>query len=352
VLTINASTDTTQNYFSYTLTYIYDTIVSIFRAIFCGDCCYPTETPEIRQAEVITDNKIPNPKNLHSGPGPSTRMFNFVGNGGRIEHLDNQLNNPVVDVNVTKSVKGRERIECFLREHDLDTSDSALEGWSPLHEAIVLNPKVIKTLIDHGADLQAKTGGGLTPHDLATHVGKEEVIALIEGKEVINANEEFIKALCDGSDSSTIESLLNHSEFDPNFKINMQHHQVICDFVKSFQREGHNEEDGTIYKNWQPLHVAIALNAKESTVKILIDLGADVNNPIQNIFTPLSLAIMTQNKDLVSLLLENDIPNAITTLNGIEFTHTKIANNPDTTWHNPDIARVVSEHYLCQKEEK
>ena len=81
----------------------------------------------------------------------------------------------------------------FLTKHpslanakDMDTED---KGWTPLHmAAYVGNPAIIKVLLDHHAQTEARDKRGLTPLLWTAFVGKPEATAaLLSGGADINA---------------------------------------------------------------------------------------------------------------------------------------------------------------------
>jgi ankyrin repeat protein len=56
-------------------------------------------------------------------------------------------------------------------------------GWTFLHqEALAGNMATVKVLLDAGADVNARTGHGMTPLQLAKSLGWDKVAALLASK--------------------------------------------------------------------------------------------------------------------------------------------------------------------------
>ena len=124
-------------------------------------------------------------------------------------------------------------------------------GWTPLHWATAHgNLKLISTLLDKGADINAEDNNLWTPLHEAVSNGNKEVASLLLDK---------------GADV--------------------------------------NAEDNNL---WTPLHEAISISDLKIAV-LLLERGADVNKKDTNLWTPLELAKKEGNRNLIDLLSKYNV---------------------------------------------
>mmetsp|Transcript_16836 Transcript_16836/g.39268 ORF Transcript_16836/g.39268 Transcript_16836/m.39268 type:complete len:186 (+) Transcript_16836:785-1342(+) len=70
----------------------------------------------------------------------------------------------------------------LLRSNGADANLASKKGEPPLHRAAkknFLDDVIVRMLLDHGADVRARTRAGATPEDLASASGQEEVVELL-----------------------------------------------------------------------------------------------------------------------------------------------------------------------------
>ena len=132
------------------------------------------------------------------------------------------------------------------------------------------NPQITKTLIENGADVQAKDNKNKTALDYAKEQKKEEVIAILK-----QAKEENIPNL---NQSLAIPNSVSHSDSAISIEQNNVNNLVDADWWKTATFEDVRRE---------------------------IDKGADVNAKNDNEETPLHLAAYQNNPKIIELLVEN-----------------------------------------------
>ena len=83
--------------------------------------------------------------------------------------------------------KGHEEIVKFLLENtDINVNLTNTVGWTALIEAIILNDggekmqRIIRMLLEHGADPRMTDEWGVPPVELARRKGYMEIVAIIE----------------------------------------------------------------------------------------------------------------------------------------------------------------------------
>ena len=79
--------------------------------------------------------------------------------------------------------EGFEDLVVFLLQHGADVNAKTDQGYMPLHLAAhpwwAENTSIIQTLLDHGADKSACTEAGAAPIEIARRAGYAESVALL-----------------------------------------------------------------------------------------------------------------------------------------------------------------------------
>ena len=147
------------------------------------------------------------------------------------------------------------------------------DGWPPLFYAIFENDKdIVELLINKGADVDAEDNGGLTPRDLASREGYQDLIKLLTPK-----------------GAATV------------ITIHLAAREGDLEKVKSFIKDG-VDINAKAKGGETPLFAAISANKKD-VVEFLIAEGADVNAESKWGLTPLHEACVSTSKDVIELLI-------------------------------------------------
>ncbi|WP_264376206.1 ankyrin repeat domain-containing protein [Wolbachia endosymbiont (group B) of Idaea aversata] len=189
---------------------------------------------------------------------------------------------------------------------DINAKDN--ESWMPLHWAVQLGSlDVVKYLVERGANINALTADGRTPLDLAAQKNRVNVIEFLK-KAQLDLDKELLTAVQDG-DLNKVEGLANQGAGLNTKGSNdwtLLHFAVFSnkfDIVKFLLDKNANIKAKDVYGN-TPLHVAAQYDSKLEIVEFLLDRNAsginDVNN---NGSTPLHLAIQGNKPSTVKLLL-------------------------------------------------
>jgi len=198
---------------------------------------------------------------------------------------------------------------------DLKAKDDS--GDTLLHHAIRKhNAKMVKILIEHGADIEAKDCQGDTPLDVAiNYIRNKEIIDLLiakgahktKGKELekitVISQEELLqnlkKAVAKGQDINQADAIGRtplHAASEYGYK-------EAVDFLLS---KGANPNVAD-KMGFTVLHFAI-MHSQVEVAKVLIEHGADVNaKDNDKNFRPLHFAVMAKSKssELAELLIHN-----------------------------------------------
>ena len=204
-----------------------------------------------------------------------------------------------------------------LLAHKADVNVKAPGGETPLHVAVANGfMAVAELMLSHGADINARTTAGQTPLHLAATAGNTTVIGwLIAHKPEVDARDNYgLTPLFAAVQAGQIDAagLLLKNKADVNA-----------------QATGGTRDFGT---GWAPLHVAIAKNygGLDEMVKLLLENNArtDVQIPVYSFdfnqnrgrairppagyqfkgvenVTPLTMAVMSGQQEVVRLLIEH-----------------------------------------------
>ncbi|MDG7052918.1 MAG: ankyrin repeat domain-containing protein, partial [Wolbachia endosymbiont of Alcedoecus sp.] len=189
---------------------------------------------------------------------------------------------------------------------DINAKDN--ESWIPLHWAAQLSSlDVVKYIVERGANVNALTADGRTPLDLAVQRNYVNIINFLK-KAQLDLDKELLTAVQDG-DLNKVEGLANQGAGLNTKGSNdwtLLHFAAFSnkfDIVKFLLDKNANIKAKDVYGN-TPLHVAAQYDSKLEIVKFLLDKNAsginDVNN---NSSTPLHLAIQGNKPSTVKLLL-------------------------------------------------
>jgi ankyrin repeat protein len=132
--------------------------------------------------ELLNRGFDPNTKDEKGQPGLTVALQERSLNAARA-----LLARPATDVNVLNAV-GESPLMMAALKGDLDGAQLLLErgaqvnksGWTPLHYAATgPEPRLVRLLIDKGAELNAPSPNGTTPLMMAAQYGSEESVKLL-----------------------------------------------------------------------------------------------------------------------------------------------------------------------------
>lgn len=140
----------------------------------------------------------------------------------------------------------------FLLNHNADIAARTEDGWYPIHSAARWNQApVISILLEHGADINARTNSGQTPlHLAASEKENGETISLLLSN--CNLNTELRNSLGETAEDICARTSEHHKLFDErkkhqqNYPGNMDHqeHNPGCMDDKSASQEHQGNERG------------------------------------------------------------------------------------------------------------
>ena len=188
--------------------------------------------------------------------------------------------------------------------------------WTPLHVAVTTSdPHVVSMLVDRGADIDARTGDGQTPCQLAAN-------------RLAGLPAHFRICPTAGSDSTPAQTALAPTEAGPGREFSVDGailkggtalHEVAATAgpadVKDLLDRGadiHAKVDvyftgsGSSHTGATALHIAAGFNPDPAVTKLLVDRGVDVDAKTGGGSTPLHFAAQNNEPAVVDLLLQRD----------------------------------------------
>ncbi|ROW04579.1 hypothetical protein VMCG_05053 [Cytospora schulzeri] len=149
--------------------------------------------------------------------------------------------------------------ETRISNHEEDTAEPGTKGWlTPLHVAAQKGrDKIVRTLLQHNADCNAKDSDGLTPLAHATIGGHTEVVALL---------------LEHGAQISEVD---NQCRTALHWAVMRQREGVLEVLLENCGRE-HPAIDEYDRTGRAPVHIAIETNFEEG-LRLLLQFGANVH---------------------------------------------------------------------------
>ncbi|XP_044178516.1 transient receptor potential cation channel subfamily A member 1 homolog [Acropora millepora] len=244
-------------------------------------------------------------------------MF-LVQQGGDVNVVDNSGSSPLHYAATKGNLTAvRELLQCDGIK--IDHMDEY--GSTPLHCAVTCSDgKVVKALLDAGADLRAKDDEDRTPIHLACIEGNiDAVLVLLEhvkNSENLRHMDEYgstpLHCAVTYSDAKVVKALLDagadlrakdHVKRTPIHLActegNIDVLQVLLEHVKNSENLRHVDEYGST-----PLHCAVTCSDGK-VVKALLDAGADLRAKDHVKRTPIHLACIEGNIDVMQVLLEH-----------------------------------------------
>ena len=189
------------------------------------------------------------------------------------------------------------------------------QPWWPLFRAVTLPPEfsgpIVKALIAHGADVNAKTTNGWTALHQAVHLNQSDLAELlVANKAEVNAHGSKPKAdpqlgerKAEGTETTTTSGIASRGWRPPQPRLMPVPAQQIMlpGNIPGVGRGGPPRLEAD--KDVTPLQVAVA-NQNLELAKFLLDHGADVNARDADGHTPLQFAVNRRDLDMIRLLLD------------------------------------------------
>ncbi len=185
----------------------------------------------------------------------------------------------------TALLSNKENAINVLLSHEANANAVDLYGMSALHCAVSgnCNSSILSTLIDKGVNINAVDNNGLTPIHLAAKIGNVAALRLLKQR---------------GADL-TIQDLNGKTPKDLAISDNI--HQFLISGADTFQ------ETKGIVQSELNTNLFIAISQQElAQVQDYLHLGANVNDINANGFSPIFTAIVTNNCQILDILIRNN----------------------------------------------
>lgn len=180
----------------------------------------------------------------------------------------------------------------WLLAHGADVNAKDSHGETPLHEAIISDRtprhKFISTLLENGADINALNSNGDTPLHRAASSGETTVAKLLLSHEAdVNAR------------AKQGETPLHNAVFEPIPQEGEDHRGTV-----ELLLQHKADVDAKDIYGATPIHTAI-ISGNSEIVRLLLTHGADVDARNNYGWTPLHSAAVSGRADIVNLLIAN-----------------------------------------------
>jgi ankyrin repeat protein len=244
----------------------------------------------------------------------------------------NGLQDPPVSIAVEASIPltEKKKIIKLLLQHGANINSKDLNGFTAIHKAIEIqvhnrlynkpgdDVELVRFLIQHGAKVNVRsTFRGVYPLNIAVEIRKYNIARLLveKGANINSQNESMYTPLhyvisYERNDSTTlsfVRFLLDHGA-NPNTKI---HPYRLFHPIRGFLG---NNRDG-YKKGWTPLHTA-SDRGHAQLVRLLLERGARPNTTDSQGMTPLHVAVKKGHSDVVKELLRFGANISATSKNG------------------------------------
>ena len=199
----------------------------------------------------------------------------------------------------------------------VSSKDTDGEGITALHYAIcVQDVEVVLVLLEHGADVSAKSNDGTTPLHLATMAGHEEMVrALLQHGAGIDTKSDLAETPLHIASRLADDRVLNLL-LDKGADVNAQTvngdaalHFAVSSCHGTMVQMLLNEVadiDIATHKGETPLHLAVHFGGGDATiVQMLLDAGADTGLKMQKGDAALHLAVRCGFAAIIKILLTN-----------------------------------------------
>jgi ankyrin repeat protein len=202
-----------------------------------------------------------------------------------------------------------------LIEHGADIHKADNEGVTPiLCAAYNNNLEMVKTLIEHRADIHKADDEGVTPILCAAYKGNLEIVQLLieHGADINQADDEGITPILCAAYNNNIKMVqlliehgadINQADDEGDTPILIATDKNNPEIVKLLLEHGAdiNQADD---EDWTPILIATDNNNLEM-VKLLLGHGADIHKSDDEGDTPILIATDKNNPEMVQLLIEH-----------------------------------------------